>query len=309
MPDFGALWLLGDQSSRLGELLGKDPESKDVPLRRDVRSLGILLGQVIKEQCGDALFNTVEILRELLIRHRQGGERRDAETHELLFKAQRLVATLNLAEAYHLTKAFAIYFELTNLAETNHRKRRRRALQLDLQREPQGGTLRGTLLRMRSAGIGAQQALAAMGRIRVMPVFTAHPTEVARRTVLSMRRRIAQQLAAMDIVPVTGAEASQRAQAIAAQITALWHTDEVRRRQPTVGDEIRMGLNAYKLWKSCRMCSNKSRATFAKFMAATSDRRCYPEACDSDRGLVATAMATHTSRLRAPVKRSFLPEN
>ena len=247
MPDFGALWLLGDQSSRLGELLGKDPESKDVPLRRDVRSLGILLGQVIKEQCGDALFNTVEILRELLIRHRQGGERRDAETHELLFKAQRLVATLNLAEAYHLTKAFAIYFELTNLAETNHRKRRRRALQLDLQREPQGGTLRGTLLRMRSAGIGAQQALAAMGRIRVMPVFTAHPTEVARRTVLSMRRRIAQQLAAMDIVPVTGAEASQRAQAIAAQITALWHTDEVRRRQPTVGDEIRVGLNAYKL--------------------------------------------------------------
>src|SRR5439155_18846210 len=150
---------------------GKDRATKDAPLRRDVRSLGILLGQVIKEQCGDALFSTVESLRELLIRHREAVAKTVSGAHDLLAKARRLVAELNLADAYHVTKAFAIYFELTNLAETNHRKRRRRALRLDREREPQGGALHETLLEMREAGIDARQALEALGRIRITPVF------------------------------------------------------------------------------------------------------------------------------------------
>src|SRR5260370_29247767 len=100
-----------------------------------------------------------------------------------------------LDKAYKVTKAFAIYFELTNLAETNHRKRRRRAGKLGGQHQPPGGSFHGTLLRMKEAGISGQQALAALAGLAIMPVFTAHPTEeVARQTVLLKRRRIAEQL-------------------------------------------------------------------------------------------------------------------
>jgi phosphoenolpyruvate carboxylase len=134
---------------------------------------------------------------------------------------------------------------LTNLAETNHRKRRRRAHQLLPDRQPEPGTLRGTLARARDAGIAAEEALAWLGRIKVIPVFTAHPTEVARRTVLFKRARIAKELESLDRLPLSGAEASQLEESIAAEVTALWQSDEVRRSKPTVRDEILMGLDFY----------------------------------------------------------------
>ena len=81
---------------------------------------------------------------------------------------------------------------------------------------------------------------------QVVPVFTAHPTEVARRVVLFKRRRIARQLEELDRLPITDEEAARRQRLILADITALWQTDEVRRRQPTVADEIRMGLDHYR---------------------------------------------------------------
>src|SRR5208337_4320487 len=108
---------------------------------------------------------------------------------DLMRKAQETVSAMELARAYQVTKAFAIYFELTNLAETNHRKRRRRAGQLDREHTELPGSFHGTLLRMKGAGISASDAMAALGEILVTPVFTAHPTEVARQTVLLKRRR------------------------------------------------------------------------------------------------------------------------
>ena len=79
------------------------------------------------------------------------------------------------------------------------------------------------------------------------PVFTAHPTEVARQTVLLKRRRIAEQLEQLDRLPLTGGEALRCEQMIHAEITALWQTDEVRQTKPTVDDEIRMGLRYFRL--------------------------------------------------------------
>jgi len=154
---------------------------------------------------------------------------------------------MDLSRAYQVTKAFAIYFELTNLAETNHRKRRRRAGKLGDQRVPPAGSLRGTLLRMKQAGIPAEDALAALAHIRVTPVFTAHPTEVARQTVLIKRRRIAEQLELLDRLPLTGGDAERCETNISAEVTALWQTDEVRLAKPTVNDEIRMGLRYFRL--------------------------------------------------------------
>ena len=239
----GSLWDVANQSSRLTELTSHDTEVKEAPLRRDVRSLGILLGDVLKEQVGEQLFAAVEELRLLLI------EQRDAQAadggNSLIKRAEEIVSRLSINQSHQMSKAFAIYFELTNLAETNHRKRRRRAAQSSAEPIAQPGSFLGTLRRMRGAGISAQQALQWLKQIEVTLVFTAHPTEVARRTVLFKRQRIALELEQLDRLPLAERDADKHQQAILTEITSLWQTDEVRRRRPTVKDEIRMGLDYY----------------------------------------------------------------
>src|SRR6476620_4536999 len=160
-------------------------------------------------------------------------------------QARSLVEGLSIQEAYWITKAFSIYFELTNLAETNHRKRRRRAGKITPEHATQPGSFRGTLRRMRDAGMTAEQAMEALRQVKVLPVFTAHPTEVARRTVLQKRRRISRALEHLDRLPLPGADAFALENAIAIEISALWQTDEVRVQKPLVTDEIRMGLDHY----------------------------------------------------------------
>jgi phosphoenolpyruvate carboxylase len=241
-----ALWRARDQCARLLELTAAtDDRSKEHPLRRDVRSLGILLGRVLIEQAGEPLFRSVEQLRGLLIQSRGQTAGGPHIFNQEMREAQTIVGQLHVLEAYRVAKAFAIYFELTNLAETNHRKRRRRAAKIHAEQAPLPGSFRGTLLRMRNAGMSAEQALAALEQVRVVPVFTAHPTEVARRTVLQKRRRISRYLEGLDRLPLPAAQARELENAITAEITALWQTDEVRLQRPLVTDEIRMGLDHY----------------------------------------------------------------
>src|SRR5262249_38896927 len=234
------LWEVEDQAARLAELTSNSPDLKEAPLRRDVRSLGRVLGQVLKEQAGTVLFDHVEQLRLLAIEHRDlqlRGETADEtapDRYRLMETARQFVGQMSVVAAYKLTKAFSTYFELTNLAETNHRKRRRRASELSRDLLPQRGDLRGTLLRMRDAGLDLEQARGALRQVKVIPVFTAHPTEVARRTVLFKRQRIGEQLELLDQLPLSDSEATKRAAAITADITALWQADDVRRSKPTV---------------------------------------------------------------------------
>jgi phosphoenolpyruvate carboxylase len=242
MDENERLWEVEDQRERLAELTARDGEEKVAPLKRDVRSLGRLLGAVLREQAGDELFDAVEELRGLTTAQREAAEA--SEREDSMRRAAALVSRLSVTDAHRLTKAFAIYFELTNLAETNHRKRRRRAAEVS-GAEPQEGTFRGTLRRVRDAGAGVEQALELLRRVEVVPVFTAHPTEVARRTVLFKRARIAAELERLDSLPLPDRRAREAAGRVAAEITALWQTDEVRRRQPTVSDEIKMGLDYY----------------------------------------------------------------
>src|SRR5262245_17687060 len=110
------LWAAISQEERLHELLGQPAEIKEKPLRRDISSLGRLLGNVIREQEGRSLFETVEALRTLSIAGRAGQSVIDARLE--------IVRRITVTEAARLAKVFAMYFELTNLAETNHRKRR-----------------------------------------------------------------------------------------------------------------------------------------------------------------------------------------
>src|SRR5215469_9109170 len=241
-----ALWAARDQGARLLELTAAtDDRAKEHPLRRDVRSLGILLGRILVEQAGEPLFKTVEQLRRLLIQSRGNSGDGPHVLNEEMRRAQEIVHRLEIDDAYRVTKAFAIYFELTNLAETNHRKRRRRAGKIHSDHAPLPGSFRGTLLRMRDAGIGFEQAFEALRQVKVVPVFTAHPTEVARRTVLQKRRRISQLLERLDQLPLPRTEAMDLEDALSGEITALWQTDEVRVQRPLVTDEIRMGLDHY----------------------------------------------------------------
>jgi phosphoenolpyruvate carboxylase len=240
------LWSPESWSQRLAELEARTGELKEAPLRRDVRSLGTLLGEVLREQAGEDLFAHVEALRQGTIRRRDAearGDEEEAERHGA--KALELVHSLPAERAILLSRAFAFYFELINLAETNHRKRRRIALQLSGDTEKQRGSLAGTLCEMRRVGITAEEAMDWLRRILIVPVFTAHPTEVARRTVMTKRRRIGEFLARLDRIPVPELELARLEDAIRAEITSLWQTDEVRSRRPTVYDEVKMGLDYY----------------------------------------------------------------
>ena len=246
------LWKVSDQAARLIELTSDDAEAKEAPLRRDVRSLGYLLGRTLKRQAGEELFQKVESLRRLTTEQREArihlgaeAEQRAAGESDLIARVEELISPLTLAEVYQITKAFAVYFELINLAETNHRKRRRRARTLTNRLPALPGTFRGTLERLREGGLGPEAVLELLREIEVTPVFTAHPTEVARRTVLFKRRRIAVQLERLDRLPLSDDESISSEERIAREITALWQTDEIRRRQPTVTDEIKMGLDYY----------------------------------------------------------------
>ena len=116
-----SLWDAVDQYERLRELTAEEAGIKEVPLRRDVRSLGRLLGDVLKEQSGERLFKQVEELRLLTIQYREaaddkGSGQSSESANQLMQRVAREVASLDIAEAYRLTKAFAIYFELINLA-------------------------------------------------------------------------------------------------------------------------------------------------------------------------------------------------
>lgn len=248
MPDT-PLWCENDQSARLAERTAatRDP-NKELPLRRDVRSLGILLGRVLVEQEGEAFFEVVERLRRLLIQHREkppAGTVPEEFEAGLMAQAREIIGGLSVDDAYRVTKAFAIYFELTNLAETNHRKRRRRAARLQDGHSPVEGSFRGTLVRLRAAGIPRAVIDEALRKIRVTPVFTAHPTEITRHTIRLKRRRIARYLELLDEVLLSRADAFEYESQILAEITALWQTDEVRLKKPTVRDEIYMGLDYF----------------------------------------------------------------
>jgi phosphoenolpyruvate carboxylase len=247
-----SLWTPASWQDRLAELEASTGERKEAPLRRDIRSLGTLLGQVLREQGGNALggslFEAVEALRRTAIARREAeaagnidAARKDlGQAEELTHRVAAEAKT-----AYFLARAFAFYFELINLAETNHRKRRRRSAMLDANASPQRGSLRGTLRRLREAGMSRAAVMELLEAVCITPVFTAHPTEVARRSVMFKRRSISDLLARLDAIPLPASELDALETALLAEITALWQTDDVRSARPTVRDEVRMALDYY----------------------------------------------------------------
>jgi phosphoenolpyruvate carboxylase len=201
---------------------------KDLPLREDVSTFGALVGEVLKEQGGAALFERVEAARTAAIRRRKG----DVGGEEALCAA---VCSLTPAEAEELVRAFAAYFQVVNLVEKAHRIRRRR----DHQRAtaPQEGSPEHTLRLLAEAGLDRAGALRLLGELLYEPVFTAHPTEAVRRTILEKQQRILMRLAERFDPSRTPPEERAALARIRAEVTAGWQTAEHPKSRPRVADE------------------------------------------------------------------------
>ncbi|MGH3040785.1 MAG: phosphoenolpyruvate carboxylase, partial [Gaiellaceae bacterium] len=201
--------------------------ASDAPLRRDVRLLGDLLGRVMVEQEGEGLLAREEEIRRVSRRARESGD------PVVRAELARAVAELDLEQQTKILRAFALFFQLANLAEQQHRVRRRR----DVERED--GVPRESLAeafrRLREAGIDRAALAAATEHVSLELVLTAHPTEATRRTILQAQARLGALLAELD----AGVDIVERA---AEEITVLWQTDEVRPQRPRVVDEVRHGL-------------------------------------------------------------------
>lgn len=206
------------------------------PLSETIHLLGDLLGEVIREQAGEAAFALVEQVRELAKTAREEGPAADQAAQRLA----ELIAASQLPDLLILIKAFTTYFGLVNLAEQHERLRVLR------EREAGGQILAESLdeaiQRLAQAGISAPHLQALLDRTVVKPVFTAHPTESKRRTILQKLRAISQildQLERSDLLP----RERMRCEAhLRAEITCLWQAHELRDTRPTVLDEVKKGL-------------------------------------------------------------------
>ncbi len=205
------------------------------PLRHDVHDLGALLGATLREQGGETLFQTVEGVRALAKNARAG----DADAFREL---ERLLAQLPVDEALGISRAFAHFLTLANVAEQHHRARRRRVYQQDPQAAPQRGSCDATFARLLASGVTPEALHETICRQQIEWVLTAHPTEVVRRTLLRKHNRIAALLARRDARDLTPFERRETEQALRRDVTSCWLTDEIRRTRPTPLDEARGGL-------------------------------------------------------------------
>jgi phosphoenolpyruvate carboxylase len=211
-------------------------ESRDL-LSEQIHRLGDFLGATIVEQEGKALYDLVEEVRALAKAHRGG----DAAAGERLLQR---VEGLPLADARGVVKAFASYFQLVNLAEEQERVRvlRRREQEAAATGTPVAETMAAALVELRAQGVGPDEVAALLRRLLVMPVFTAHPTEAKRRTLLTKLGRIAETLHALDFHSPTPDEVRRAHATLREEVVSLWQTDETRSYRPSVLDEVRNGL-------------------------------------------------------------------
>lgn len=205
------------------------------PLRQDVHDLGAMLGATLREQVGDRLFDNVERVRTLARNARAGNE---DDFRELA----RLLTELPVDEAFNLSRAFAHFLTLANVAEQHHRVRRRRVYHQDPEATPQPGSFDETFDRLLAAGVTPEALHETVCRQQIEYVLTAHPTEVVRRTLLRKHNRIADLLARRDVRDLTRFERDETEQALRRDVTSCWLTDEIRRARPTPLDEAHGGL-------------------------------------------------------------------
>jgi len=203
---------------------------KDIPLRDDVRILGAMVGELVGEQGGDRLFDAVEAARQAAI------QRRDGEPDSTQ-KLTRLVTPPTASEAQELIRAFSTWFQVVNTAENVHRIRRRRDYLNDTTAAQPSG-LEDAISMLTKQDFSVEQIQTYLDSVLIEPVFTAHPTEPTRRTILRKELRIARRLVERLDPTMTPQESRACLERIRGDITSAWQTEEHPSEGMTVADEL-----------------------------------------------------------------------
>ncbi len=232
------------------------PAAKDNerPLVEDIRLLGYILGDVIREQEGQATYELVEHVRQLSVTFRRDV---DVNTNKVL---KKLLGSLSGEATVRVIRAFTYFSHLANLAEDRHHLRR--CVMQERAGHTEDGSLSVTLSRLRAAGIAPKSIVQTLAHSHVSPVLTAHPTEVQRKSILDAERSIAQLLAQRDDIKTRGGAANsvrssldaltQRELAVneielRARVLQLWQTRLLRFTKLSVSDEIENALSYYEV--------------------------------------------------------------
>ncbi len=203
--------------------------AKDEALREDVHELGALVGEVLREQGGERLFELVEEDRKAAIGRREGHP-------EGALKLQIRTRERAPALARDLARAFSTWFQVVNLAEKVHRIRRRRQYFVS-EMAPQPGGVQDALGKLKAQQVTLDEVVRLLAQLRIEPVFTAHPSEATRRTTLRMQQRIAQLLLTRMDPTLTPQEQRGVWGRIREEVTIGWQTEEHPRQRLTVADE------------------------------------------------------------------------
>ena len=215
-------------------------------LSADIHLLGDILGRVIRRQAGIAIFELEERIRALT------KARRVDNDPSIDLHLQQLVDGLEIDEAELVARAFTAYFELINLAEEQHRVRVLRARARQAHPRPLPESIPAAISALREMGVDEYEMAQLLERLHVEMVFTAHPTQAKRRTVLSKLRRIARALNELEVRDLLPAEREEIIGQIMSEVALLWVTNRSRAAKPTVTDEVRTGLYYFDitLWET-----------------------------------------------------------
>lgn len=205
-------------------------------LSADIQRLGRMLGKVIREQEGLDGYLLVETIRAATKVRRHDG---DVQTDQNLTAR---VAALSLSEKKVLARAFTAYFELINIAEANHRVRVTRDREREADPRPLDKSIGLAVQELHDAGVESFEMARLLKRLMIELVFTAHPTEAKRRTILSKLQRIGRLLKESERSSKLPREERELERQLHAEITSLWLTAGTRLTKPTVEDEVKTGL-------------------------------------------------------------------
>jgi phosphoenolpyruvate carboxylase len=216
-----------------------DRLDKDQPLREDIRLLGRLLGDTLREQEGEEIFNLIERIRQTSVRFRRDGDRQARE------ELEAMLSGLSYEPTMLVIRAFSYFSQLSNIAEDLHHNRRRRAHQF-AGSPPQEGSLPRAIPRLADAGVSPQDLQDFFNRAVIAPVLTAHPTEVQRQSILDCQREIASLLDERYRVQLTPKELTLNDEALRREVLSLWQTRMLRELRLSVRDEIDNALSYYR---------------------------------------------------------------
>jgi phosphoenolpyruvate carboxylase len=210
------------------------------PLRSNIRLLGTILGNVIKDIEGADFFDLEEYIRLT------AKSLRDKPSARRLSRFKQKLSSMDTETLTKIIRAFSTYFQLTNIAEQNHRIHRRRQYQLDQTAKPQRGSIEECIQLFSVNRFPPAKLQSLINQTEIVPVFTAHPTEAVRRTILLKHLEIWRLLEHLENPLTSGNERESITGEIRRQITSIWLTDEIRTFEFPVLDEVTNGLHYFK---------------------------------------------------------------